>query len=144
MSDVVIFGSSHVKRLDNFIIANPFLNNVRLQQFRITCHGISGGRINSPQDILEFEHLIQTHNPRFVVVNLEGNDLDQKNNTWEDVEEIILRWISILLLFSRRYSVKIAACQLLFKERTRHIDPVLYNNFVLKTNGTTEGRISQV
>jgi hypothetical protein len=24
MSDVVIFGSSHVQRLDNFIIANPF------------------------------------------------------------------------------------------------------------------------
>ena len=28
----------------------------------------------------------------------------------------------------------IAACQLLFRERIRHIDPVLYNNFVLKAN----------
>jgi hypothetical protein len=72
MSDVVIFGSSHVKRLDNFIIANPFLNNFRLQKFRITFHGISGGRINNPQDIMEFEHLIQTHNPRFVFVHLGG------------------------------------------------------------------------
>jgi len=70
--------------------------------------------------------------------------LDQKNNTWKDVEEIILRWINILHLFSRRYSVKIAACQLLFRERTRHIDPILYNSFVLETNKTTEGRISQV
>ena len=141
---MVIFGSSHVKRLDNFIIANPFLNNFRLQQFRITCHWISGGSINNQQDILEFEHLIQTHNPRFVVVHLGGGDLDQKNNTCVDVEEIILRWINILHLFSWRYSVTIAACQLLFRERIRHIDPVLYNNCVLKANKTTEGRISQV
>ena len=120
------------------------MNNFRLQQFRITCHGISGGSINNPQDILEFEHLIQTHNPRFVVVRLGGNDLDQKNNTWEDVEEIILRWINILHLFSRRYSVKIAACQLLFRERTRHIDPVLYNNFVLKTNRLLKAELAKL
>ena len=110
------------------------MNTFRLQQFRITCHGISGGRINNPQNILEFEHLIQTHNPHFVVVHLGGNDLDQKNNTWEDVEEIFLRWINILHLFYRRYSVKIAVSQLLFRERTRHIYPVLYNNFVLIAN----------
>ena len=110
------------------------MNTFRLQQFRITCHGISGGRINNPQNILEFEHLIQTHNPHFVVVHLGGNDLDQKSNTWEDVEEIFLRWINILHLFYRRYSVKIAVSQLLFRERTRHIYPVLYNNFVLIAN----------
>ena len=145
MSDVVIFGSSHVKRLDNFIIANPFLNNFRLQKFRITFHGISVGRINNPQDIMEFEHLIQTHNPRFVFVHLGGGAiLDQKNNTWEDVEEIILRWINILHLFSRRYSVTIAACQLLFRERIRHIDPVLYNNFVLKANKLLKAELAKL
>ena len=63
---------------------------------------------------------------------------------WEDVEEIILRWINILHLFSRRYSVKIAVCQLLFRERTRHIGPILYNNFVLKTNRLLKAELAKL
>ena len=70
--------------------------------------------------------------------------MDQKNNTWEDVEEIILRLINILHLFSRSYSVKIEACQLLFRERTRHIDPVLYNNFVLNANRQLKAALAKL
>lgn len=51
-----------------------------------------------------------------------------------EVRLIILRFVNILKLIARRHSVKIIACQLLFRENTRHILPSIYNSLVIEAN----------
>ena len=133
MSDVLVFGSSHIKRLKQYITLNR-INNYGLQQFNSVTCGIPGGKISNSQHIRKLEQLLQTYTPRLLVINIGGNDLDQVDFKASDIELIVLRYVHILNLFAQLYSVKIAVCQLMFRDNTRFVDVSDYNRYFVEAN----------
>ena len=133
MSDVLVFGSSDIKRLKQYITLNR-INNYGLQQFNSVTCGIPGGKISNSQHIQELEQLLQTYTPRLLVINIGGNDLDQVDFKASDIELIVLRYVHILNLIAQLYSVKIAVCQLMFRDNTRFVDVSDYNRYFVEAN----------
>ena len=133
MSDVLVFGNSDIKRVKQYITLNR-RNNYGLQQFNSVTCGIPGGKISYSQHIRELEQLIQTYTPRFLAINIGGNDLDQVDFKASDIELIVLRYVHILNLFAQLYSVKIAVCQLMFRDNIRFVDVSDYNRYVIEAN----------
>lgn len=133
MSDVLVFGSSHIKRLKQYITLNR-IKNYGLQQFNSVTCGIPGGNISNLQHIGELEQLLQTYTPRFLAIHIGGNDLDQVDFKASDIELIVLRCVHIMNLFAQLYSVKIAVCQLMFRDNIRFVDVSDYNRYVIEAN----------
>ena len=95
---------------------------------------IPGVKISNSQHIRELEQLLQTYTPRLLVINIGGNDLDQVDFKASDIELIVLRYVHILNLFAQLYSVKIAVCQLMFRDNTRFVDVSDYNRYFVEAN----------
>ena len=110
------------------------INNYGLQQFNSATCGIAGGKISYSQHIRELKQLMQTYTPRFLAINIGGNDLDQVDFKASDIELIVLRYVHILNLFAQLYSVKNAVCQLMFRDNIRFVDVSDYNKYVIEAN----------
>lgn len=133
MADILIIGSSHVKRFQQFVRYNN-IENLELAQFNVAYHGISGGKVTNDAHICELEDAIIREQPHYMVAQFGSNDLDCDDLSINDIEVIILRWINLLFLYSDRYSLKIAVCQLLFRRNTRYTTPEKYNSSVIYAN----------
>ena len=127
MADIVIIGSSHVKKLGQYVSANSERKNFGVQEASTICFGISGGRLDNSVHIDKLQAKIRCNRPKYITVQLCGNDLDEKGMNEQEVETIVLRYVNLLQMFGVRYNAKIVACQLMFRERTRNVPVDQYN-----------------
>lgn len=134
MADVVLLGSSHIVKLKQYIDSDVKFKNFGIENISVEYCGIPGGRLANPDHIERFKNFICRFRPKYAVFQLCGNDIDTKDVVISEVRIIILRFVNILKLIARRHSVKIIACQLLFREKTRHILPSIYNSLVIEAN----------
>ena len=127
MADVLVLGSSHIEKLRLFIQADPSLYNFDCHDRKIECFGISGGKIENSTHVKLLEDKINTLRPKRVVVQIGGNDLDTAGIDEEGVRLLTLRLINIFSLFRNKYKLDVYLCQFMFREKTRNVHPVQYN-----------------
>ena len=107
MARVLILGSSHVNRLQQYVNNRPALNNFHLNgQNTVALFGISGGRIKNNNHCVSWENEIIRVSPNRVLVQVGGNDLDCGEADVNVAEEIILRIISVCSMYISRHNVE--------------------------------------
>ena len=144
MADVLVLGSSHIEKLRLFIQAGPSLYNFDCHDRKIECFGISGGKIENSTHVKLLENKINTLRPKRVVVQIGGNDLDTAGIDEEGVRLLILRLINIFSLFRNKYKLDVYLCQFMFREKTRNVHPVQYNELVISANRLLKEELQSV
>ena len=78
MTKILLLGSSHICKFENFIkkkgTENPF--QLVTPRPRLTFLGISGGRMNKPGHIRQFEDAVQIICPDKIIIQIGSNDLN--------------------------------------------------------------------
>ena len=97
----LIAGSSHVRRLEQFILNRPSLDNVALiDDPDIHFYGITGGKSSRSNDLSNISSKIQEIQPKHLILHIGGNDFDNNNISKEDASELRLkltRWKVVLV-----------------------------------------------
>lgn len=142
--NVLIIGSSHVRRLEQFLRAKD-LAGLNLPDVFVKFYGISGALLSNQAHLDRFESYIRNFRPTIVYVQLGGNDLDSDKSDNPLAEEVGLRLINILRMWQRRYGIGyVVMGQLLCRNSTRHVPAELYNSLVSETNRTLQAELSAV
>ena len=134
---MLILGSSHVKRLECYVREYYADNVLDLSPRHPTYFfGISGARIMNSTHLRVFEAEISARRPRFVVVQVAGNDLD--NTSMSDHTSratLIDKLVMLCVTWRSRYSIHhVVVCQLLPRSVTRHVPVEAYNLWVVDAN----------
>lgn len=146
MASVLVIGSSHVNRLQQYINNLPASDNFNLNGHdTVFLFGISGGRIKNNNHCLSWENEIIRVSPNRVLVQIGGNDLDCGDADFSLAEEIILRIISVCSIYLSRHNVEHATVmQLIPRIRTRNCTVDKYNNLVRHANTFLKEQIKSV
>ena len=146
MASVLVIGSSHVNRLQQYINNHLASDNFNLNGHdTVYLFGISGGRIKNNNHCLSWENEIIWASPNRVLVQIGGNDLDCGEADFSLAEEIILRIISVCSTYLSRHTVEHATVmQLLPRTRTRNCTVAWYNNLVCHANTFLKEQIKSV
>ena len=118
--NVLIAGSSHVRRLEQFILTRPSLDTFALIDGpEIHFYGISGEKISRSNDLANISSKIQEIQPKHLILHIGGNDLDNNNISKEDASEVSLKLVLFANTLKSRFSLySVTICQLLPRERT--------------------------
>lgn len=104
--NVLVLGSSHIRRLNGYIDRFADLTNFNLDgQMSVDCFGISGGRITNGEHCHRWDWSVGSIKPEHVVVQSGGNDLDVVNADKEVAEEIVLTIIAFCYTFISKHKV---------------------------------------
>lgn len=146
MASVLVIGSSHVNRLQQYINNHLASDNFNLNGHdTVYLFGISGGRIKNNNHCLSWENEIIRVSPNRVLVQIGGNDLDCGEADFSLAEEIILRIISVCSTYLSRHTVEHATVmQLLPRTRTSNCTVARYNNLVRHVNKFLKEQIKSV
>ena len=106
-----------------------YLRKYGLQSFnrddshRVKTFGISGGCVYNASHLQLQEAKIDEFRPHQAILQLGGNDLDQENLTTADADEIVMRLVSLVSLWTNRYNIRdFVILQFMFRRKTRNID----------------------
>lgn len=143
--DVVVIGSSHVKRLQSYMQSKPELKNFNLNNVNVKTHlyGISGGNITNSRDVKKLNSFINTvgASPKCLIIQIGGNDMDSLDIT---PQEVIFKLIAMAQVWKVRYNFKqVFVCQLLPREVTRVVQPSQYNENVREANKLLKAELSR-
>jgi len=143
---VLLLGSSHIRRLEDYIRRRPQLRQFALNNPPVVnYHGISGGHITTSEHTNALMTSVNFHQPEHVLLHIGGNDLDKVNIKSSDVEEIILKLVTFAHTIIGRYNVQsVTICQLLNREKTRHVLPEAYNELVKQANKLLKKELSTI
>ena len=89
-----------------------YLRKYGLQSFnlddshRVKTYGISGGCVYNASHLQRLEAKIDEFRPHQAILQLGGNDLDQENLTRADADEIVMRLVSLVSLWTNRYNIR--------------------------------------
>ena len=137
---VFVVGSSHVRRLEQYIANRKELNNFNLKYTpRVTFYGISGGKITDHGHSQSITNFISANleDPAHLIIHIGGNDLDSRDFTQDITSEIALRLVVFASSLQKRFGLKTVTVWLLPREVTRNVIPEQYNNSnkaVIETN----------
>jgi len=142
--NVLVLGSSHIRRLHNYIDRFANLTNFDLDgQISVNYFGISGGRITNSEHCYRWDWSVVSINPEHVVVQLGGNDLDVVKADKESAEEIVLKIIAFCHTFISRHKVQhVTILQFLNRQSTRHVPPDTYNKLIKYANEYLKSELS--
>lgn len=118
MVSVLIFGDSHIKPLNRYVMKQrQFCNDFfTFSNISTSIVGISGGRVRS-------------------VLRIAGNDIDSLHTDEDLVKEVVLKLMALCDLFVSRYRVNsVYSCQLVPRFTTRHCPVDLYNKLIIVAN----------
>jgi len=73
---VLIAGSSHVRRLHDYVEARHAFKNFDLDNINVEFYGIGGGRVMNSVHTSQINLKNQSSQPDNVVLHIGGNDLD--------------------------------------------------------------------
>ena len=139
----LFLGSSHVNHLEGY------LRKYGLQTFnlddshRVKTYGISGGCVYNASHLQRLEAKIDEFRPHQAILQLGGNDLDQENLTTADADEIVMRLVSLVSLWTNRYRIRdFVILQFMFRRKTRNIPVQIYNDVVLYANTKLKEELS--
>ena len=129
-------GSSHIEKLQ---LSLSERNPLELSsETEVHFHGISGGRIYKSDHVKSFEFAVGRTRPSRVILQIGGNDSDSDvkcDSETIDIDHIVLiltKIVALARLFITRFNAEhVVVCQLLFREKTRHINVKLYNSMVI-------------
>jgi len=129
---VLIAGSSHVRRLHDYVEARQAFKNFDLDNINVEFHGIGGGRVMNSVHTSQINFKIQSSQPDHVV---SGNDLDVTQVNEQYFEELVLKLVLLAETFISRHRLQsVTICELLPRQKTRHITVEKYNYFKRITN----------
>ena len=155
MTTILLLGSSHICKFENFIKKKGTVNPFQLvtPRPRVKFLGISGGRMNKPGHIRQFEDAVQIIRPDKIIIQIGGNVLDCKDipgpDRVQEREQFIANFADKLISTSRTLVNKpgvqhIIIAQLLPHYDTRHCDPVIYNDCVISVNRLLKCKLSGI
>ena len=132
----LIAGSSHVRRLQQFILNRPSLDNFALIDGpEIHFYGIRGGQISRSNDLSNISSKIQEIQPKHLILHIGENDLDNNNISKEDANELSLKLVLFANTVGSRFSLySVTICHLLPRERTRNIKCDIYKELIKEAN----------
>ncbi|XP_061172312.1 uncharacterized protein LOC133181747 [Saccostrea echinata] len=136
MASVLIAGSSHVKRFEQFVNQKQEFRNLHLNpNVCVTFYGMSGGKLTNNCHLEALEQKLRHVSPDFLILHLGGNDLDTATADEAYAYELCLRLCCIAETFTSRFKIKkTVICQLMPRYRTRFLDITIYNELVIKFN----------
>ena len=78
MTTILLLGTSHVCKFENFIKKKGTVNPFQLvtPRPRVKFLGISSGRMNKPGNIRQLEDAVPIIRPNKIIIQMRGNDLD--------------------------------------------------------------------
>ena len=130
-------GSSHVKRFQSYCgTLGSYRTSADL--FRISdlapvnFFGISGGTVSNSCHLRLIQEAVKQYRPLFVIVQLGGNDLDNR----EDIVDLVIhKLVAFLTQLRQQFDLrKITVIRLLPRENTRHVNKEDYNKRVIQAN----------
>jgi len=132
---VLIAGSSHVRRLNDYVEARQAFKNFDLHNINVEFYGIGGGRVMNSGHTSQINSKIQSSQPDHVVLHIGGNDLDVIQVNEQYCEELVLKLVLLAETFISRHRLQsVTICELLPRQKTRHITVEKYNYFKKITN----------
>lgn len=137
MAKVLLLGSSHINKFENFVrrkhSANPYcLDYPRISVFYC---GISGGRILNQSHTERLEGAIRTFQPDKIIFQIGGNDLDSANSSDEYTVEVVDKVIEYSRTYVHKFGVtSVVICQFLPRYDTRKCIVDTYNKRVISAN----------
>ncbi|KAK6179056.1 hypothetical protein SNE40_011502 [Patella caerulea] len=147
---VLLLGSSHICRLDKFMLQNKEYKNFNWRDdFELiqTClFGIGGGKITSSRHCRRWEEKLSSERPDHLLVQFLGNDLDDPELNIDLVHEISDKMVAMLTMWVQRYNLqKITICKLMPRASVRYADSVThYNSMVMQCNNYLEQLVQSV
>lgn len=143
---VLILGSSHIRCLEMFLCQKNGSNTFMLDpQPEIRFVGISGGKVTNKHHVRRWERCISQYRPKYLIVQMGGNDLDSLTMTGETAETIILRLVALCKLFQVRYNItKVVVLQLLPRPRPRYLSAADYHAFLQSANKLLKGELGEL
>lgn len=137
MLRVLIFGDSHIKRLNRYVMEQRQFCNAFFTFSNISTSivGISGGRVRRSSDMKVIEQEVQSRRPNDLVLHIAWNDIDSPHADEDSVKEVVLKLMALCDLFVSRYRVNsVYICQLVPRFTTRHCPLDLYNKLIIAAN----------
>ena len=121
----LIAGSSHVRRLEQFMLNRPSLDNFALIDGPdIHFYGISGGKSSRSNDLANISSKIQEIQPKHLILHIGGNDLDNNNISKEDASELSLKLVLFVNTVKSRFSLySVTICQVLPSSSSPNLFP---------------------
>jgi hypothetical protein len=121
----LIAGSSHVRRLEQFMLNRPSLDNFALIDGPdIHFYGISGGKSSRSNDLANISSKIQEIQPKHLILHIGGNDLDNNNISKEDASELSLKLVLFVNTVNSRFSLySVTICQVLPSSSSPNLFP---------------------
>lgn len=129
MVRVQIFGDSHIKRFNRYVMEQrQFCNDYfTFSKLSTSIVGISGCRVRRSRDMKVLEREVQNQRPKKLVLYIAENDIDSPHADEDSVKEVVLKLMVLCDLFVSRYRVNsIYICQLVPRFTTRHCPVDLY------------------
>lgn len=137
MVRVQIFGDSHIKRFNRYVMEQrQFCNDYfTFSKLSTSIVGISGCRVRRSRDMKVLEREVQNQRPKKLVLYIAENDIDSPHADEDSVKEVVLKLMVLCDLFVSRYRVNsIYICQLVPRFTTRHCPVDLYNKLIIVAN----------
>lgn len=137
MVSVLIFGDSHIKPLNRYVMKQrQFCNDFfTFSNISTSIVGISGGRVRRSRDMKVLKREVKSQRPKKLVLHIAGNDTDSLHTDEDLVKEVVLKLMALCDLFVSRYRVNsVYSCQLVPRFTTRHCPVDLYNKLIIVAN----------
>ena len=127
---VLIAESSHVRRLNDYVEASQAFKNFDLHNINVEFYGIGGGQIMNSVHTSQINSKLQSSQPDHVVLYIGGNDLDVTQVNEQYCVELVLKLVLLAETFISRHILQsVAICELLPRQKTRHITVEKYNYY---------------
>ena len=124
---VLIAGSSHVRRLEDYI-SHSGKTNFDLQIGHLSFCGISGGKVLKSEHKNIVEAAVRDQTPDILVLHIGGNDLDDCDSNEKLCQEIALKLTMLAEVFIKRYNIgTVCIGEIIPKQTTRNLDVQQYN-----------------
>ena len=137
MAKVLVLGSSHINKFENFVRKTHSANSYCLDYPRISVFycGISGGRILNQAHTERLEGAIRTFQPDKIIFQIGGNDLDSANSSDEYTVQVVNKVIEYSGTYVHKFGMtSVALCQFLPRYDTRKCIVDTYNKRVISAN----------
>lgn len=141
---ILVLGSSHIKRYEQFLRNSGGLDFDLYTRIDVSFLGISGGRIFDDGHVEHFKQKVISFAPDFIIMQIGGNDLDNCT-TNQDMEVLIHRLLAVVSMLGQVAAGSVRGIfinQLLFRTHTRHTPVQIYNDRVIVANRTLKAELS--
>jgi type 1 glutamine amidotransferase len=110
---VLITGSSHVRRLQDYEEARHALKNVAIDNINVEFQGIGGGRVMDSVHTSQINLKIQSSQPDHVVLHIGGHDLDVTQVNEQYCVELEFKLVLLAETFISRHRLQsLIICEL--------------------------------